>query len=1040
MNLPTLRYPRPLAMVLIALTAVLGACDDTDATDRLSITPPSSTIGPAGGEIDLGGGVTLRIPAGAVAEPTEFGVRVVDSSAGVTDPYRAGSIYEFQPAGLSLALPAEVRIPNGGSGDGLLVVTLGTSNQIEGLYRGRVSGSSAQGGLERLGPVWVTQRGNVASRIDLQLAAHELQAGDVLSLDLRVFNAAGGLLNPASADVVSSAPEVASVEVQGDELVVTAKTEGVTTITASMDGVSASIIVTVTAGDIASLEIEPSAVNMARRDTVQLSVRAFDSEGNETDVPRGVLWSSADRQIVRVNSLGQVVAFASGSARIVARFGEAMAEALVTVDGPVPTSISISPERPSVGQGETRPLTATTFDELGLPIEQGAPAVTWSSEDESIATVNANGRVTGVELGETRIIATSADPAVGADTVTLVVGNGRIAGFQFTQVPERYAPGFALHVQPQLQLVDGFGNSVLRPGVTVTVSIRSGSGSLLGTLSVETDEQGTARFTDLGIDGDEPVTLEFSTVGLEDTSAVVTPMQPMELVFDGSCYSNFGVTLPISGFDDEEPIFVDWGDGTKETYGFGTLYVSDLIVSASSEHVVRVYGTATQFGDDQYRGDNDNWDGAALLIRVDAWGDLGLSSLNHAFYRAEALVSLPSTLPPGITNLFGTLSHATNFNQDVSNWDVSRVVTMEELFYYAESFNNGCDEDVHTCPLDWGDGTRNVRSMEAMFDEAHDFDQDINSWNVSRVQTFDDMFNSALAFNNGCADEDTSCAMTWGDDTRRVEDFSEMFEDTETFNQSVASFNVSSATRMDEMFKNSVFNNGCAEGVYSCPMPWGSQTASVTNMSEMFEDNVAFNQDVSSWNLSSVTTIEEMFEDATAFNNGCGDSTSCPLYWTTDGTSEGDPTTGSITTIYRVFEAATNFKQSVSTWDVSKVTNFAQAFQNVTEFNQDISDWDVSSATDMNSMFDGAAAFDQDLSGWDVSKVTDMSYMFLRAGSFDQDLSGWCVTLIGSEPANFSTDAILWGNSATGPDASGRATSSLYWGQPVWGTCPSTDD
>ena len=44
-------------------------------------------------------------------------------------------------------------------------------------------------------------------------------------------------------------------------------------------------------------------------------------------------------------------------------------------------------------------------------------------------------------------------------------------------------------------------------------------------------------------------------------------------------------------------------------------------------------------------------------------------------------------------------------------------------------------------------------------------------------------------------------------------------------------------------------------------------------------------------------------------------------------------------------------------------------------FNQPLG-WDTSSATDMSGMFDAAGQFSQDLSAWDVSRVTKFTNMF----------------------------------------------------------------
>jgi surface protein len=98
----------------------------------------------------------------------------------------------------------------------------------------------------------------------------------------------------------------------------------------------------------------------------------------------------------------------------------------------------------------------------------------------------------------------------------------------------------------------------------------------------------------------------------------------------------------------------------------------------------------------------------------------------------------------------------------------------------------------------------------------------------------------------------------------------------------------------------------------------------------------------------------------------------------------------SVTNLRNMFLYDRNFNSSnVSTWNVSKVTDFSEMFSRASIFNQDISNWDTSSAKDMHSMFDNALAFNQSLNKWNVSGVIDMSQMFFAASKFNQNLASW---------------------------------------------------
>ena len=104
----------------------------------------------------------------------------------------------------------------------------------------------------------------------------------------------------------------------------------------------------------------------------------------------------------------------------------------------------------------------------------------------------------------------------------------------------------------------------------------------------------------------------------------------------------------------------------------------------------------------------------------------------------------------------------------------------------------------------------------------------------------------------------------------------------------------------------------------------------VTDMTQLFLDARAFNQELSKWDVSRATDMGMMFANATHFN------------------------------------------EDLSKWDVSRVTAMSSIFGNAELFNQDLSHWNVGHVTSMRVAFLNAKSFNQDLSQWDVSHVTEM--------------------------------------------------------------------
>jgi hypothetical protein len=92
-------------------------------------------------------------------------------------------------------------------------------------------------------------------------------------------------------------------------------------------------------------------------------------------------------------------------------------------------------------------------------------------------------------------------------------------------------------------------------------------------------------------------------------------------------------------------------------------------------------------------------------------------------------------------NLSGMFMGATSFTgqngtSNISNWDVSHTVELDNMFFGARLFNQGLNNwDVSS-----------VQDMDHMFFEARLFNQDLNNWNVANVTHSIEMFRNAIAF------------------------------------------------------------------------------------------------------------------------------------------------------------------------------------------------------------------------------------------------------------------------------------------------------
>ena len=189
---------------------------------------------------------------------------------------------------------------------------------------------------------------------------------------------------------------------------------------------------------------------------------------------------------------------------------------------------------------------------------------------------------------------------------------------------------------------------------------------------------------------------------------------------------------------------------------------------------------------------------------------------------------------------------------------------------------------------------------------------------------------------------------------------------------------------------------------------------------------------ISIWNTSCVTDMSSVFCADTDLN-GCGEAAKqfnddisrwdvsnvedmqCMFF----GASafNGDLSSwnvSKVTCMECIFSLASAFNGDISSWDVRNVKNMNELFYDAVAFNGDLSSWNVSNVTNMGLMFEGASAFNGDLSSWDVSNVQQMQCMFKRASAFNGDISSWNVSnvkYIGSmfeEASAFSGDISSW--------------------------------
>ncbi|MBI2375513.1 MAG: Ig-like domain-containing protein [Deltaproteobacteria bacterium] len=201
----------------------------------------------------------------------------------------------------------------------------------------------------------------------------------------------------------SSAPGVAKI----DGAKATAVKSGDANITVTIDGKKGMAKLQVMIP--AKAEIAPATAELDLGGSTQLKASVKDDADREV-VDAKIAWSTSDGKVAMVED-GKVSATGPGSAKIGITSGSLTAEATITVKMPMISKVTLAPASGNLKAGETAALKAEVADDKGAAVAM-KPAFT--SSNDKVATVDANGTVTAVGPGKADITATAGDKTAKA--------------------------------------------------------------------------------------------------------------------------------------------------------------------------------------------------------------------------------------------------------------------------------------------------------------------------------------------------------------------------------------------------------------------------------------------------------------------------------------------------------------------------------------------------------------------------------------------------------------------------------------------------
>jgi len=388
-----------------------------------------------------------------------------------------------------------------------------------------------------------------------------------------------------------------------------------------------------------------------------------------------------------------------------------------------------------------------------------------------------------------------------------------------------------------------------------------------------------------------------------------------------------------------------WGDGNSDDLSYANrthIYASSGIYDITISGQIDGWRFANG-GDRRKITDISNW---GTLNITSNWAFYGCNNLDVTATDAPTLTSssfdnmfrdctlltspdFSSWDVSGVTSMIGLFNGCSNFNGDITTWDVSNVSTFS---YNASGFRIGMFYNCISFNQDIGGwDVSSSTDLSGMFENCRVFNQDLSNWYMDNKTELGEMFSGCYAFNNGGSDG----IKNWN--VSNCIDFDIMFLNARAFNQNIGTWNMSSAQSMSEMFR----------AAYS------------------------FNQNIGAWNVSNVTNMYRMFDSARDFNNGGSDSI---RNWNVS----------SVTDMLLMFgrgsfsgDQPTLFNQPIGDWNTGLVLNMASMFSKNTAFDQDLSNWDINQVTNFTGTFASLAGFstanyDALLIAWDAQGA--MSY------------------------------------------------------------------
>jgi uncharacterized protein YjdB len=308
----------------------------------------------------------------------------------------------FNDQGVASPVPATITWSSSNNA----IATVNSQGVITGVAAGQTSIKVNYNSISATALITVTSN-TVPESLQISSITNSIATGATTTFTLTYFNNMGNQAPVPSGVVWSSMnANIATVNQQG---AVTGVAAGQTNITATLNTISASTLITITSPTVQErLEISPGNLNIIAGNTATFTLTYFNNQGNQAPVPSGVVWTSMNTNIATVNQSGVVTGINQGQINVVATLNNITATGSVTVTANNQlATIALTPSTVlEINKGQSSSVIATGFNSSGGTIS--GLVFNWANDNNSLVTVSNNGTVQAIEYGTANISASSA--------------------------------------------------------------------------------------------------------------------------------------------------------------------------------------------------------------------------------------------------------------------------------------------------------------------------------------------------------------------------------------------------------------------------------------------------------------------------------------------------------------------------------------------------------------------------------------------------------------------------------------------------------